>query len=156
MRSILPLAFLPFLLAQTTAPATQPAAPPPRILNFPVTTPSGLTYHFSQLGEGPIPKTGDTLVIHGIGRFTDGREFWNTRTTNRPYEYRLGVDRVIRGFAEGMTHIRQGDRIIITMNPDLAYGARGNRDIPPNATLIFDYEILSLKPATATTTPQTQ
>jgi tetratricopeptide (TPR) repeat protein len=86
------------------------------------------------------------LVIHGIGRFPDGKEFWNTRTDGTPYEYTPGVDRVIRGFEEGMREVRDGDRIIITMKPELAYGERGNRDIPPNATLVFDYEILSVEP----------
>ena len=86
------------------------------------------------------------MVIHGIGRFADGKEFWNTRTDDAPYEYTPGVDRVIRGFEEGMREVREGDRIVITMKPELAYGEKGNRDIPPNATLIFDYEILAVKP----------
>ena len=86
------------------------------------------------------------MVIHGIGRFPDGKEFWNTRTDGAPYEYTPGVDRVIRGFEEGMREVRDGDRIVITMKPELAYGERGNRDIPPNATLVFDYEILAVEP----------
>ena len=86
------------------------------------------------------------MVIHGIGRFPDGKEFWNTRTDEAPYEYTPGVDRVIRGFEEGMREVRDGDRIVITMKPELAYGERGNRDIPPNATLVFDYEILAVEP----------
>ena len=85
------------------------------------------------------------MVIHGIGRFTDGKEFWNTRTENEPYEYTLGVDRVIRGFEEGMRVVREGDRIVITTKPELAYGERGNRDIPPNATLKFEVELLDVK-----------
>jgi len=86
------------------------------------------------------------MVIHGIGRFPDGKEFWNTRTEGTPYEYTPGVDRVIRGFEEGMRNVREGDRLVITMKPELAYGERGNRDIPPNATLVFDYEILAIEP----------
>ena len=86
------------------------------------------------------------MVIHGIGRFPDGKEFWNTRTDGVPYEYTPGVDRVIRGFEEGMREVRQGDRLVIRMKPELAYGERGNRDIPPNSTLVFDYEILTVEP----------
>jgi FKBP-type peptidyl-prolyl cis-trans isomerase len=86
------------------------------------------------------------MIIHGIGRFPDGKEFWNTRTEGAPYEYASGVDRVIRGFEEGMREVREGDRIVITMKPELAYGASGNREIPPNATLVFDYEILAVEP----------
>ena len=101
---------------------------------------------FTKHGTGPRPQPGDVMVIHGIGRFPDGKEFWNTRTDGVPYEYTPGVDRVIRGFEEGMREVREGDRIVITMKPELAYGERGNRDIPPNATLVFDYEILKVEP----------
>ena len=111
-----------------------------------ITTESGLAYKFTQLGKGPQPQTGDLMVIHGIGTHVDGKEFWNTRTANSPYEYTLGVDSVIRGFSEGMRYVREGDRIIITMKPDLAYGARERTGIPPNSTLVFDYEILAVKP----------
>jgi peptidylprolyl isomerase len=120
-------------------------AGPQRAIGETVTTPSGLSYVFTKLGQGPRPQTGDVMVIHGIGRFTDGKEFWNTRTDDEPYEYTPGVDRVIRGFEEGMREVREGDRIVITMKPELAYGEKGNRDIPPNATLVFDYEILAVK-----------
>jgi arylsulfatase A-like enzyme len=111
-----------------------------------VTTGSGLSYVFTKQGTGPRPQPGDVMVIHGIGRFTDGKEFWNTRTDGVPYEYTPGVDRVIRGFEEGMREVREGDRLVVTMNPELAYGERGNRNIPPNATLVFDYEILAVEP----------
>jgi hypothetical protein len=111
-----------------------------------ITTESGLVYKFTQLGKGPQPETGDLMVIHGIGTLSDGKEFWNTRTDGSPYEYTLGVDSVIRGFSEGMRHVREGDRIIITMKPELAYGARERTGIPANSTLTFDYEILAVKP----------
>lgn len=111
-----------------------------------ITTESGLVYRFTQLGTGPQPQTGDLMVIHGIGTLAGGKEFWNTRTDGSPYEHTLGVDSVIRGFSEGMRHVREGDRIIITMKPELAYGARERPGIPANSTLTFDYEILSVKP----------
>ena len=111
-----------------------------------ITTESGLIYKFTKLGTGPEPQTGDLMVIHGIGTLADGKEFWNTRTDGSPYEYSLGVDSVIRGFSEGMRHVREGDRIIITMKPELGYGARERTGIPANSTLVFDYEILAVKP----------
>src|SRR5215510_5827716 len=111
-----------------------------------ITTESGLVYKFTQLGKGPQPQTGDLMIIHGIGTLADGKEFWNTRTDGAPYEYTLGVDSVIRGFAEGMRYVREGDRVIITMKPELAYGARERTGIPANSTLVFDYEILAVKP----------
>src|SRR5262245_21536408 len=117
------------LLLSVTAASAQD-----RALNKETTTTSGLKYKFTQLGKGPKPDTGDLMVIHGIGMFTDGKEFWNTRTDNAPYEYTLGVDSVIKGFAEGMREVREGDRIVITMAPELAYGDRGQpaSNIPPN------------------------
>ena len=111
-----------------------------------IKTESGLVYKFTQLGKGPQPQTGDVMVIHGIGTLTDGKEFWNTRTDGSLYEYTLGVDSVIRGFSEGMRLVREGDRIIITMTPELGYGARERPGIPANSTLVFDYEILAVKP----------
>src|SRR5262245_34051687 len=111
-----------------------------------ITTDSGLIYTFTKLGTGPQPQTGDLMVIHGIGTLADGKEFWNTRTDGSPYEYSLGVDSVIRGFSEGMRHVRGGDRIVITMKPELGYGARERPGIPANSTLVFDYEILAVKP----------
>ena len=111
-----------------------------------ITTESGLVYKFTQLGKGPQPQTGDLMIIHGIGSLADGTEFWNTRTDGAPYEYTLGVDSVIRGFSEGMRVVREGDRIVITMKPELGYGARERPGIPANSTLTFDYEILAVKP----------
>lgn len=153
-RRLLGVLFLMAILVFTagTAPAGQDPGTAPkqtgakRVIGETVTTPSGLSYVFTKLGQGPRPQTGDVMVIHGIGRFTDGKEFWNTRTDDSPYEYTPGVDRVIRGFEEGMREVREGDRIVITMKPELAYGEKGNRDIPPNSTLVFDYEILAVKP----------
>lgn len=111
-----------------------------------ITTESGLIYKFTQQGKGPQPQTGDLMIIHGIGTLADGKEFWNTRTDGSVFEYAFGVDAVIRGFSEGMRHVREGDRIIITMKPELAYGARERPGIPANSTLTFDYEVLSVKP----------
>lgn len=111
-----------------------------------IATESGLVYRFTKLGNGPQPQTGDLMIIHGIGTLADGTEFWNTRTDGSPYEYSLGVDSVIRGFSEGMRYVREGDRIVITMKPELAYGARERPGIPANSTLVFDYEILAVKP----------
>lgn len=157
MRAVffLPLVFLT-LLAQTTPPATTPATQPAeRVLNKEITTASGLHYHFTQLGTGPIPQTGDTLVVHGIGTFPDGKEFWNTRTEGKPWEYKYNVDRVIKGCTEIMQLMRQGDRVIVTMKPELAYGNRARTGIPANSTLVFDYEVMSIKPKGAAAAPAT-
>jgi hypothetical protein len=144
MRRVLTLAILVICTcASALAQQGDPARP---AIGISVTTASGLSYKFTKIGSGPRPQAGDLMVIHGIGSFTDGKEFWNTRTDGAPYEYTFGVDRVIKGFEEGMTVAREGDRIIITMKPELAYGDRARTDIPANSTLVFDYEILAVKP----------
>jgi hypothetical protein len=140
-----PAILLLLALTLSSSPAAQQRDAARPAVGETVTTASGLRYVFTKQGNGPRPETGDVMVIHGIGRFPDGKEFWNTRTDGAPYEYTPGVDRVIKGFEEGMREVREGDRVIITMTPDLGYGERGNRDIPPNATLVFDYEILAVK-----------
>jgi FKBP-type peptidyl-prolyl cis-trans isomerase len=71
-----------------------------------VTNASGLSYQFTKLGTGPQPKTGDLMLIHGNGKFTDGKEFWNTRTENAPYEYTLGVDSVSCAPVIGVRRLR--------------------------------------------------
>src|SRR5262245_47772469 len=149
MRPFYILAVSCAVLATLPCPAPGQTAPEPaRKIGETVTLPSGLQYKFTQLGKGPAPKTNDLMIIHGIGSYTNGSEFWNTRTNNALYEYTFGVDRVIKGFEEGMHYVHEGDRIVITMKPELGYGARGNGQIPPNSTLIFDYEILSIKSLT--------
>lgn len=127
------------LAAGATLHAQSPQSPADTI-----TTASGLRYLFTQRGTGPVPRRGDVLVVHGIGRFVDGKEFWNSRTDEEPFAYRMGYDPVIRGFGEGMTHLRQGDRVIMIMPPGIAYGTRGTDGIPPNSTLVFDYEVLAV------------
>ena len=124
--------------------ATSAQAQQLRPVSDTTTTASGLRYVFLKRGTGPRPRAGDVIVVHGIGRLTDGTEFWNTRTDNEPFAYTAGVDGVIRGFEEGMKYVRQGDRIEIHMKPELAYGTRGSNGIPPNAALIFDYEVLTV------------
>jgi FKBP-type peptidyl-prolyl cis-trans isomerase len=135
------------LLILTAAGIEAQERPPRAAVGDTVTLESGLVYVFTRHGDGPWPEEGDAMVIHGIGRFTDGEEFWNTRTAETPWEYRFGVDPVIRGFAEGMTFVREGDRIEITMTPDLAYGSAEESDHHlAGSTLIFDYEILEVRP----------
>jgi hypothetical protein len=138
-----PLALL-LALAPRAAAAQQDTVPTPPPIGDTITTASGLRYVFLHHGDGPRPDSGDLMVIHGVGRFTDGKVFWDTRAEGEPYEYTYKVDRVIRGFSEGMGYVRQGDRVVIVMKPDLAYGDRNRPPIPPGSTLVFDYEILGV------------
>jgi len=109
-------------------------------------TASGLKYKIVQKGNGPKAEEGKEICLHGIGSFPDGKIFWNSRDPNDPFYFVLGVDRVIKGCSEGVALMRVGDRFIFTLPPELGYGEKGSgTTIPPNATLIFDYEILSVE-----------
>ncbi len=109
-------------------------------------TASGLKYTIVQKGDGPKAENGLEICLHGIGSFPDGKIFWNSRDPDDPFYFVLGVDRVIKGCSEGVALMRVGDRFIFTLPPELGYGEKGSGStIPPNAILVFDYEILSVE-----------
>jgi tetratricopeptide (TPR) repeat protein len=109
-------------------------------------TASGLKYRIINRGDGAKAETGKEICLHGIGSFPDGKVFWNSREPADPFYFVLGVDPVIKGCSEGVALMRVGDRFIFTLPPELGYGEKGAGDtIPPNAILIFDYEILSVE-----------
>jgi peptidylprolyl isomerase len=110
-----------------------------------VTTPSGLKYVDLQEGDGATPNTGQTVVVHYTGTLEDGTKFDSSRDRNRPFSFKLGVGQVIKGWDEGVGSMKVGGRRQLIIPPDLGYGARGAGGvIPPNATLIFDVELLRI------------
>ena len=130
--------------ARPQAAASAPQAAPPPGEEF--TTPSGLKYRILKRGDGPVTEPGKEIGLHGIGSFPDGTVFWNSRDPENPFYFILGLDPVIPGCAEGVALMRVGDRFLFTMPPELGYGENGSGEIiPPNAVLIFDYEILSVE-----------
>ncbi len=110
------------------------------------TTPSGLTYDDTQEGTGPSPKTGQTVVVHYTGRLTDGTTFDSSRDRGTPFSFTIGRGQVIKGWDEGVATMKVGGQRTLTIPPDLGYGARGAGGvIPPNATLVFDVELLDVR-----------
>ena len=96
-------------------------------------------------GNGASPKTGDTVTVHYNGWLTDGTKFDSSVDRNEPFTFVLGAGQVIRGWDEGVSTLRVGDKARLTIPPDLAYGEAGYPGaIPPNATLIFEVELLSI------------
>ncbi len=115
-----------------------------------VTTPSGLKYTDAKVGTGATPKQGQTCVMHYTGwLYVDGakgKKFDSSVDRGRPFEFPLGVQRVIAGWDEGVATMKVGGKRTLIIPPELGYGARGAGGvIPPNATLIFDVELLDVK-----------
>jgi FKBP-type peptidyl-prolyl cis-trans isomerase len=110
------------------------------------TTASGLQYKVIEEGEGPSPKAGDTVTVHYRGTFVDGSEFDSSYQRAEPATFPLTG--VIPGWTEALQLMKKGSKWELFIPSDLAYGERGagNR-IPPNSTLIFEVELLSMKEA---------
>ena len=115
-----------------------------------VTTSSGLKYIDVKAGTGASPQTGQTCVMHYTGWLYEngkkGAKFDSSVDRGQPFEFKIGMGQVIRGWDEGVATMKTGGKRTLIMPPTLGYGARGAGGvIPPNATLMFDVELLGVK-----------
>lgn len=111
-----------------------------------VTTSSGLKYVDLVEGTGPSPQPGQTVTVHYTGTLQSGRKFDSSRDRGTPADFQLGRGRVIKGWDEGLMTMKVGGRRRLIIPPNLGYGPAGKPpDIPGNATLIFDVELLGIK-----------
>ena len=111
-----------------------------------VTLPDGLKYIDQVVGSGAQPQTGQTVSVHYTGRLTNGTKFDSSRDRQEPFQFALGAGRVIKGWDEGVAGMKVGRQRTLIIPPQMGYGERGAGGvIPPNATLIFDVELLDVK-----------
>lgn len=99
------------------------------------------------VGEGELAEPGDRLTVHYVGMLTNGKVFDSSLDSNTPFTFTLGKGDVIRGWDEGLQGMRAGGKRRLMIAPDYAYGSRGIGPIPPNATLIFEVELLEVQKA---------
>lgn len=122
------------------------AGGPPPVNGQPTTTPSGLQYIDVVPGTGDEARTGQRVTVHYTGWLTNGQKFDSSRDRNDPFQFGLGRRQVIAGWDEGVAGMRVGGQRRLIIPSDLGYGARGAPGaIPPNATLIFDVELLKVQ-----------
>ena len=109
-------------------------------------TESGLKYIEQQSGTGVQATLGKTVRVHYVGKLLDGKVFDDSYKRGEPIEFQLGTERIIKGWNEGIAMMRVGGKAQLVIPPNLAYGSSGAGGvIPPNATLIFDVELVDVK-----------
>ena len=106
--------------------------------------PSGLKVLYLNSGNGRNLKDGDRIKVHYTGYFSDGSIFDSSKKRNRPFEFTLGVDRVIEGWTEGMKYMKVGSKARLFIPYELGYGERGYGPIPAKSKLIFEVEIIDI------------
>ena len=109
------------------------------------TTESGLQYEAIVEGTGAMPRSGQRVTVHYTGTLEAGTKFDSSRDRNRPFSFTIGVGQVIKGWDEGVASMRVGGQRNLIIPPELGYGSRGAGGvIPPDATLLFDVELLRI------------
>jgi FKBP-type peptidyl-prolyl cis-trans isomerase FkpA len=114
--------------------------------NLEMTTESGLKYVDLTVGTGREAAAGNLVSVHYTGWLTNGTKFDSSVDRKDPFSFPIGAGKVIRGWDEGVAGMKVGGKRKLTIPPQLGYGARGAGGvIPPNATLVFDVELLEVK-----------
>ena len=138
-----------FVLAQsaTRKSVTPNTHAPTKVTGDGVKTPSGLIYWDIRVGNGEVAKEGSRVRVHYTGWLANGKKFDSSVDAGQPFDFRIGNGEVIKGWEEGVAGMRVRGKRQLRIPPSLGYGAEGTPDgpIPPNATLIFDVELLAMQ-----------
>ena len=139
---------------QKQAPSAKPAEQKPQeqpqpAASAPPAPPTNEKLEIKDLvvGKGAEAKTGDLVSVHYVGTLPDGKEFDQSKKRGKPFDFQLGAQQVIKGWDEGVKGMKVGGKRKLTIPPSMGYGARGVPGaIPPNSNLIFEVELLEVKP----------
>ena len=144
---IVTIALLALAVVAVAQTAAKPAAGgPTKVTGAPIKTASGLEYWDIKVGTGAVAQTGHQVKVDYTGWLTNGKKFDSSVGTGHPFDFMLGGGQVIKGWDEGVAGMKVGGKRQLRIPPDLAYGAKGAAGvIPPNATLIFDVQLIDVK-----------
>jgi FKBP-type peptidyl-prolyl cis-trans isomerase len=144
VRSLAALAL--FVLIASVSTRVGAADGPSKTTGKGTKTATGLQYWDLKKGTGSVAKAGQNVKVHYTGWLTDGKKFDSSVDRGQPFEFKLGAGMVIRGWDEGVAGMKVGGKRQLRIPPDLGYGAGGTPGgpIPPNATLVFDVELLGV------------
>ncbi len=136
-----------FATAQTAQKPKTNTSAPTKVTGPGVKTDSGLQYWDIRVGTGQTAKEGSRVRVHYTGWLTNGKKFDSSVDAGTPFDFTIGNGEVIKGWEEGVGGMRVGGKRQLRIPPSLAYGAEGTPDgtIPPNATLIFDVQLLGVQ-----------
>lgn len=110
-----------------------------------ITTPSGLKYVVVEEGEGDTPQPGSVVTVHYNGKLLDGTKFDSSYDRGQPIDFPVGQGQVIKGWEEALLGMKKGEKRVLIIPSDLGYGPAGRGPIPPNATMVFDVELVNFQ-----------
>jgi FKBP-type peptidyl-prolyl cis-trans isomerase FkpA len=133
------------VLALVSGRAQTDTSSPTKVTGKPKSTASGVQYWDITVGTGAKATNGKTVKVHYTGWLTNGKKFDSSVDRGQPFSFKLGAGQVIKGWDEGVAGMKVGGKRQLKIPPEAGYGARGAAGvIPPNATLIFDVELLDV------------